>query len=186
MTDTQIFAVPVNPLPWVVPPVSVIKKGGKAFPKFGQDSAGAAFKEAIKESVIEQGGRMMEPGYSMEILTWRRRDQYQDKAGRTRTKNTVDATNMQKLIEDSLTGIIWEDDRTNITVKTTQIEQAIDVDPMIILILRGGIPIIDGGHGRDNWIKHVPVDVRIEVEKLYTETRSKQYTEINETISNKW
>lgn len=182
---TQIFAIPINPLPWTVPPFSAIRKGGKTIPVAGVDSAGAAFKEAVREQAIEQGGFIMEPGHSLEILTWRRRDQYKDKANRTRTKNIVDATNMQKLIEDALTGVTWEDDRTNIAVKTTQIEQSVETEPMIIIIARGKLETVSGGVGSDNWANHVSPDVRIEVLKAYEEQRAIQASgTVN--VSNKW
>lgn len=165
---TQIFAIPINPQPWKVPPAAAARSGSRVFVKFGQDQGGAAFKEALKESIVAQGAFMMDPGYSLDIFTWRRREQYKDKANRTRTKNRVDATNMQKLIEDALTGTCFHDDVDNIAPRLIQVEQGIDVIPRIVLIVRGELNMVNGGVGNENFLRSVPADVRIETESKYS------------------
>ncbi|AOE44559.1 resolvase [Gordonia phage Jumbo] len=186
---TQIFTVPVNPLPWKVPPAGAVRKGKKSFVSFGQDAEGASFKDAVREEIVSQGAYMMEPAYALDIITWRRRDQYKDKRNYTRTKNRVDSTNMQKLVEDALTGVCFHDDVDNLKVGIHQAEQSITTVPMIILVVRGELESANGG--LPNWIESVPLDVRIEVEKLYAEAREKQQFELEGSIEqlkedNKW
>ncbi|AKC02886.1 RusA-like Holliday junction resolvase [Gordonia phage Gmala1] len=182
---TQIFAVPLNPQPWKVPPASGIRKGNKVFVKFGQDEGGVAFKLGVKESLESQGAFMMEPGYSLDIYTWRKREQYKDKANRTRTKNKVDGTNMQKLIEDALTGTCFHDDVDNIAIRTIQVEQSIATVPRMVLVVRGELEIIDGGIGTNNFFAAIPPDVRTETEEKYRNMMLRIQNPVTK-INNEW
>ncbi|USH45048.1 RusA-like resolvase [Gordonia phage Camerico] len=189
---TQIFAVPLNPEPWKVPPAyGGRNKGGGVYAKFGQDPGNKAFQDAVKEELEIREAYMMAPEYSLDIFTWRELTQYRkSEKGRLQTKKRSDATNMQKLIEDALKGVVFEDDDTVIDIHTAQVHQAISARPMVVIVARGELESGVFGHGDDQWLWRVPADVRMEVEAAYTQARIRQNqlgdnaSRISE--SNKW
>lgn len=127
MTETFITAIPVNPEPWKAP----MKGRGHAF----SDKGSIAYKGAIRDHLERVGATQLEPPYRVHFLFWRKRFQYLDKRGAKRTRNAADATNMQKLTEDALQGILIDDDVRNRYVTSQTVAQGLDVEPMVIVMV---------------------------------------------------
>lgn len=127
MTEQYIIAIPVNPEPWKAPTVG----RGRAFANKGSD----AYKQAVRDYLTAAGAPMLEPPYRVHFLFWRKRFQYKDKGGRTRTRNDSDATNMQKLTEDAMQGILISNDVADRYVTSQVVEQGIDVEPRVVIMI---------------------------------------------------
>ena len=103
MQREQWFVIPVNPQPWTVPPFQPGMKNGHMYVSPGRDVKGGDFKDAVREEIIAQGAYMMKPPYKIEF--WFEHKLESD------TSKEVDATNMQKLAEDALQGVVIDNDR---------------------------------------------------------------------------
>jgi len=111
----QWFIVPVNPQPWTVPTFSAGMKNGHMFCSPAPDAKGNDFKEAVQEELRAQNAYMMKAPYRIEF--W-----FDHKLESTRSK-AVDATNMQKLAEDALQGIVIDNDRNVSEIHSYNFEQ---------------------------------------------------------------
>ncbi len=127
MTEQYLIAIPVNPEPWKAPTVG----RGRAFANKGSD----AYKQAVRDYLAAADPPMLTPPYRVHFLFWRKRFQYKDKGGRTRTRNAADATNMQKLTEDAIQGILISNDVADRYVTSQTIEQGLDVDPRVVIMI---------------------------------------------------
>lgn len=139
MNNKATFFVPVNPLPWKTPPFVPVRVRGKWVTKAGRNNEAHDFKEAVKESLISQGATMLPgPRYRVHLAFWRRLDKYTDSIGRILTKNWADSTNMQKLTEDALQGILFKNDRDNVMVSGQIIAQDTLTSPGVLIMCQGG------------------------------------------------
>lgn len=133
--ERQWYFVPVNPQPWTTPPFYPARAGGKMIVKAGRNESNEVFKQAVKEELLRQGATMLTGKWNRVTLGfWRRREQYKDSIGRTRTKNWADATNMQKLTEDALQGILFENDRDNFEITSRIVQQDITTTPGVLIL----------------------------------------------------
>lgn len=129
------YFLPINPQPWTTPPFSPARVGGKMIVKAGRNEDNHMFKLAVQEELQRQGATMITAPYKkISFVFWRKLDQYEDSAGRKRSKNRADATNMQKLTEDALQGILFENDRDNFSVSSHVAEQTKDTVPGILIV----------------------------------------------------
>ncbi|ANA87287.1 RusA-like resolvase [Gordonia phage Gibbles] len=123
------YLVPVNPRPWKTPPYSVGKSASGALKVHsGRDEAGHDFKEAVREELVAQGAEMLTAPYRIEFWFWRNMDPNSKEA---------DATNMQKLTEDSLQGLLIDNDRNVLSVTSNIVEQGAHVPGMILIEIEG-------------------------------------------------
>ena len=139
MTNTVTYALPVNPEPWVVGNAYVGRGGGKAFAKIAPDKTLKLYQEAVRAELEVQGAEMVEGKYALELYFFRQNAQYKDAAGRTRTRNTPDVTNMQKATEDALQGVLIGNDRDVVSVSSHLVAAGTDVDPMVVVHLTYGL-----------------------------------------------
>lgn len=103
--------------------------------KAGRNEANQIFKEAVQDELHRRGAKMLTGKWNKITLGfWRRLDKYEDSGGRTRTKNWADATNMQKLTEDALQGILFENDRNNFEVTSRIVQQTPQTTPGILIL----------------------------------------------------
>ena len=136
----QHFLLPINPEPWKTPPYSVgrNRKTKQPIVIAGRDETGFMFKEAAQEEMVLQGAQKVDPPYRIEFWFWRH---LEEKAKET------DATNMQKLLEDAMQGIILNDDRFVRKISSNNMEQGLDVPGMILIEVEdqftGNTPIPD-------------------------------------------
>ena len=123
--ERQWYLIPFNPEPWTTPPYSAGRKNGKLFVNAGRNEHSENFKQSVRESLLAQGATMVTGKiHNVHFLWWRQLVQYEDSAGRRRTKNAVDTTNCQKLAEDALQGVLIDNDRENRFVSSQFIGQA--------------------------------------------------------------
>lgn len=134
----KIYALPVNPEPWRVPPMSAGRIGRKLIVKAGRDEQSFAFKEAVREALEAQGAEMLPEPYEIHFHFYRQLATYQTARGSDHTKHWADATNMQKLCEDALQGVLISNDKHVRHVSSQIAEQGTDVTPMIVVFITAG------------------------------------------------
>lgn len=143
MTTTVTYALPVNPEPWVVGNAYVGRGGGKAFAKIAPDKTLKLYQEAVRAELEEQEAEMVPGKYMLELYFFRQNAQYLDTAGRTRTRNTPDVTNMQKATEDALQGVLIGNDRDVVSVSSHLVAAGTDVDPMVVIHLTYSVDLTE-------------------------------------------
>jgi Holliday junction resolvase RusA-like endonuclease len=159
----------VNPEPWAIGDVGIHRKGGKIGAHVGQNVQLHAYQEAVREAVREEAqfqlqGRVSDFPLSNEIrlefFLWRQQADYETTSGRRARKHRVDATNMQKGLEDALQGILYENDTQVVDVHTVIMEQGFDVRPLIV------VGIEETSEDDDRQLLSLPDDIRFEVLNL--------------------
>lgn len=131
------FILPINPEPWVVPPMSAGRIGRKLIVKAGRDVPTWSYKEAIKEELIERGATMLPAPYRIHFLFYRQQATYELASGRKNTKNEADATNMQKLTEDALQDVLIDDDKDSRHITSQIVEQGKYAPGMVGIFVTG-------------------------------------------------
>lgn len=141
-----VYVELINPEPWAMGKLGTGRKGGKVYPTYAKNATQAAYQEALKETIgdaARAAGFPMQPDdaeLELKILVWRTREQYTSGTGRTVTRNSVDATNIQKATEDALQGILFKNDNKVKRVTCEIVEEDRDVSPVIIIICQPRIP----------------------------------------------
>lgn len=136
----QSYILHVNPEPWKTPPFSPARKNGKMIVVSGRDETSFVTKEAIAAALREQGAEMLEPPYWIHLYFWRHREHYVSEKGRNMHKREADATNMQKLTEDAMQGVLINND-VNVRIVTSQVVGQDKVGPgMIVILIEAGLP----------------------------------------------
>lgn len=139
MTSTVTYALPINPEPWVVGNAYVGRGGGRSFARIAPDKTLKLYQEAVRAELDALGVEMVPGKYELELYFFRQNAQYKDAAGRTRTRNTPDVTNMQKATEDALQGVLIGNDRDVVSVSSRLVAAGVDVDPMVVIRLTYGL-----------------------------------------------
>jgi Holliday junction resolvase RusA-like endonuclease len=132
MSDkTRWYVLEVNPEQWAIGDVSVGRKNGKLFPTVGRNAQLYNYQQAVKE--LLDGTQMLPEGkYRLEFFFWRQQSTYTGDRKKVK-KNQVDATNLQKALEDALQGVLFGNDRDVVDIHSVIVEQGPDVRPMVIL-----------------------------------------------------
>lgn len=105
----------LNPEPWTSPSVSVGRKNGKPFPRVYKNAKLRNYQEAVKEELeaaLQLERPVVEP-IALRFLFSR------DTTG----GQPVDATNLQKSLEDALQGILFKNDSQVIQVSSSIVNQ---------------------------------------------------------------
>lgn len=134
----KVYAIPVNPEPWRVPPMSPGRIGRKLIVRSGRDEQSHTFKEAVREALVAQGAEMLPEPYEIHFHFYRQLAVYETAKGSDHTKHWADATNMQKLAEDALQGVLISNDKHVRRVSSHIAEQAPGIEPMIIVFITAG------------------------------------------------
>ena len=164
----QWFVIPVNPQPWTVPPFQPGMKNGHMYVSPGRDVKGEDFKQAVRDELNRQGAYMMKAPYEIEFWFDHKLDSSKSKA--------VDATNMQKLAEDALQGIVIDNDRNVVSIHSRNFPQDKDAAGMFLIRVVDNAP--EPG---------IPQEIAMEfsrVRKEILEGKTKQIKQIRET--NTW
>lgn len=147
----QVFLMPINPEPWRTPPFSPGRhKNGHLYVKAGMDEQGAAFKDAVREELVLQNAELDDPPYKITFWFWR---------NLAKNKNEIDATNMQKLCEDAMQGLVLTNDRYTRQIISNNMEQGSNTPGMILIEVRGSY--------KSN--SPIPDDLISSVDKMYAE-----------------
>jgi len=130
MTD-RWFTLGLNAEQWAIGPLDIGRKNGGVFPRIGPNLQLVAFQEAVREALLDV--EPLPPGeYSLTFYIWRSRDTYEGTRKKVK-KSQVDATNIQKGLEDALQGVLFGNDRSVRDVRTVVVEQHADVTPRIAI-----------------------------------------------------
>lgn len=173
----QTYAIPINPEPWAVGNAYVRRAGGKSFAAVAPDKTLKSYKEALAAELIERGATVMEGPYELRFWFWRENITYIDEGGKKRTRNSPDATNMQKATEDALQGVLIENDRDVLSISSTIVERGQGVDPMVVV----QVVQIDESHLRHGGSTNAEVDRAIRLERERAEK-----IEADKESSNTW
>lgn len=121
----------LNPEPWRIGPLSVIRRGGKYVPTISRDAQLSAFKESVSEALGVQ--RLQDGKVLVVFYFWRRRDSYVSHQAKTVRKHEADATNMQKATEDALQGVFFKNDKDVWDIRSRIVEQDEVTEPLIVV-----------------------------------------------------
>lgn len=137
---SQTFYIFTNPEPWRVPPMHPgwSKQSGKMIVKAGADTMLKAYQEEVQDVLRAQGAYMMKPNYRLTFFFHRTSEsETSPRAGR---RSRSDATNMQKALEDALQGVVIENDRDVIDVRSCIIKpDSIITEPFIAMRVEGEV-----------------------------------------------
>jgi hypothetical protein len=133
------YALHVNPEPWAVGPLDILRRKGKLAPTMGRNQQLFAYQQAVKDELLSKYGVVKEsvyaPCYQLDCYFWRRLDE----GPGTNRRHEADATNMQKALEDAIQGVLIHNDRDVIRVRSTIVEQEGSTDGKIIFCLQWGV-----------------------------------------------
>jgi Holliday junction resolvase RusA-like endonuclease len=132
MSDSmRWFLLEINPEQWAIGDISVGRKNGGLFPIVGRNAQLYNYQQGVKE--LLDGIQMLPEGkYRLEFFFWRQQITYQGTRKKVK-KNQVDATNLQKALEDALQGVLFGNDRDVVDIHSVIVEQGPNVKPMVVL-----------------------------------------------------
>lgn len=137
---SQTFYIFTNPEPWRVPPMQPgwSKKNGKMIVKSGADTMLQAYQDEVRDVLHSQNAYMMEGKYRLDFYFHRTSESETSPNSGKRSRS--DATNMQKAIEDALQGVVIENDRDVVDVRSRIIKPAsIVAEPFIVVRVEGEV-----------------------------------------------
>lgn len=126
------YYLDLNPEPWSIGTISTGRKNGKVFGRMSPNHGLVAYQEAVR-SELEDVVSLPPGEYELVFYFWRQRIQYETASGRKATKNQVDATNMQKALEDALQGVLIDNDRNVRDIRSVIVEQGTSVRPAVVI-----------------------------------------------------
>lgn len=119
--------------PWTTGRVSIGRKDGHVHGRLSPDAQLQVFQEAVREELLDVDPLPPEQKYKLTFYIWRTIETYETPAGRRVTKKVVDATNIQKGLEDALQGILIGNDRDVADIRTVLVEQSAETKPFIAI-----------------------------------------------------
>ncbi len=120
------FYVPVNPEPWETGGLAIHRRNGKMFPTMTPSGQLEAYKESVREE-LEGCERLPWREFRLTFYFWRKLESSLTvEKGRKVTRHQVDATNMQKALEDALQGVLFDNDRNVRRIESVIVEQSSD------------------------------------------------------------
>ncbi len=122
----------VNPEPWVVPFFAVARPrhSKKPIAIATPNQQLVAFQSAVKEAIDEM--ELLTGELKVTFYFWRQLAVYVG-INKKVTKNTVDATNMQKSTEDALQGVVFANDREVKDIRSVIVDQGVDAVGRIVI-----------------------------------------------------
>lgn len=132
--DTRWFRLDLNPEPWAVGPLSVIRRDKKVIPTMGRNQELWTYQQAVKSELEGKPGvEMMTGPLRVYMFFWRQIEQYTTHQGKASRNHEADVTNLQKALEDALHGLFYKNDKDNIWITSCLVRQDPDTEPHIIL-----------------------------------------------------
>lgn len=123
----------INPEPWAVGPLDLIRRGGKLAPTMGRNQQLHMYQQAVRDELYYKYGAAegapLAPGYALSFFFWRN----------TQKANVADATNLMKATEDALQGVLLTNDREVVRNYSEIVAQGPDVQGGIIFSIRWGV-----------------------------------------------
>ena len=130
----------INPEPWAASEASIGRKNGKAFPHFHKPESLRMYQDAVKEEFVSQNPQAVKVAGDIEIVFyfWRELPSITLHGQRDRRSAYADATNLQKALEDALQGILYDNDRDIVSVRSVIVEQTQETEPAILIAISSG------------------------------------------------
>lgn len=142
MTE-QWFVLDVNPEPWEIGPLNVVRKGGSFRPFVGRSQTLDDYKKSVREAVKDQPHKFMEGKLSLTCWFWRQRPEYETAQARRHRSHEADDTNMFKATEDALQGLLYDNDKNNREIHGYIVDQGPHVNPGIIIRLKPAPGVVE-------------------------------------------
>ena len=113
MTNNEYwFWLPINPEPWSMGELGVGRRNKGVYPYVTPNKMLEAYQNAVREELDAMDVSVLPLGeYDIRFFFWRLLDEYRLPSGRKSSRHVVDATNMQKALEDSLQKKLIDNDR---------------------------------------------------------------------------
>lgn len=145
MQGEQWFVLDVNPDPWEVGPMNVVRKGGVFRPFVGRSQKLDDYKKAVREAIMkgDQPYSFMTGKLSLTCWFWRNRAEYENPQARRYRSHDADATNLLKSTEDALQGLLYDNDKDNVHVQGYIVAQGPNVQPAVIICLKPAPGVAD-------------------------------------------
>lgn len=126
----------VNPEPWTSPGVDVgrAKGSGKLYGKLTKDTGLVVYQQAVADELkrcYPDHEPVLGP-VEVGFYVWRQLATYEGESGKVQ-RNIVDATNMQKALEDAIEDVLIGNDREVVHPETWVMEQGPQVQPLILI-----------------------------------------------------
>lgn len=144
MTE-QWFVLDVNPEPWEIGPLNVVRKNGHFRPFVGRSQQLYDYQQSIKKAIADAGQQVvkLDGDVSLTCWFWRHRPDYETWQARRHRKHEADDTNMLKATEDALQGVLYDNDKNNVHVQGFVVAQGPDVEPGLILCVKPAPGVAD-------------------------------------------
>lgn len=133
MNTHAVHCLRINPEPWAIGNAFVVRGGGKARAAIAPNKTLKAYQEAVRAELAAQGAEMVDGPYVLSFWFWRENVTYTDAGGKKRTRNSPDLSNLVKATEDALQGILIDNDRNVVAMRTFLVERGKDVDPKVVI-----------------------------------------------------
>lgn len=172
VVDEQWFVLDVNPEPWEIGPLNVVRKGGQFRPFVGRSQQLHDYKLAVAEGIRRgsQPYHMIDGDVSLTCWFWRHRPDYETWQARRHRKHEADDTNLFKATEDALQGILYDNDKNNVHIQGFVVAQGPDVEPGVIICAKPAPGVAD-------MMRLIPPDVLCRLAKpTSTPTEDPQYS----------
>jgi len=127
----------LNPEPWAIGTAGVGRRKGGVYAYVSPNAQLKAYQNAVQQELSSMDIPVIEPGeYTIKFYFWRRLDDYEAASGKRVRKHQVDATNLQKGLEDALQGILFDNDKNVRDIHSHIVEQSFTVEPMIYIFIK--------------------------------------------------
>lgn len=131
MTRHAVHCLHLNPEPWAIGNAFVVKGGRRA--AVAPDKTLKAYQEAVRAELLAQGATMVDGPYVLTFWFWRENVSYTDAGGKKRSRNSPDLSNMVKATEDAIQGILIDNDRDVVHIRSFLVERGKDVEPKVVI-----------------------------------------------------
>lgn len=131
----------INPEPWAASEGAIGRKNGKAFIHFHKPESLRMYQESVKDEFLIANPQAVKVAGDIEIVFyfWRELTGFEMNEGQKKRRAAyADATNLQKALEDALQGILYDNDRDIVSVRSVIIEQTQETEPAILIAVCTG------------------------------------------------
>lgn len=131
MTRHAVHCLHLNPEPWAIGNAFVVK-GGRAA-AIAPDKTLKSYQEAVRAELLAQGAQMVDGPYVLSFWFWRENVSYTNAGGKKRSRNSPDLSNIVKATEDAIQGVLIDNDRDVVHIRSFLVERGKDVEPKVVI-----------------------------------------------------
>ena len=133
------YDLDVQPEPWEIGPLSVVRVKGKdgkmkVIPKVGRSETLHGYQMAVKDALTDQGATdVSDRPHRLVMFFWRNTGTYTSHQARAARSQEADVTNLIKATEDACHGIFYKNDKVNIRVEGFIVRQDAETEPRVLI-----------------------------------------------------